>query len=181
MYMPIEVGCVLVRFPEAHRNTFNTPAGYLAYMERGIASGAWWPSEYGVQLSRNFRALKVWMSLKEHGIQKYGRIIKNNVDQVQYLVSLIEAHPQLKLMAPAPLNIACFRFIADGLNEDQLNELNKEILMQLHEKGIAVPSYATLNDQFMIRVCNTNHRTQRTDFDELVEAVVKLGHEILDS
>lgn len=176
MYMPIEVGCTLVRFPEAHRNTFNTPASYLAYMERGMASGAWWPSEYGVQLSRNFRALKVWMSLKEHGIEKYGRVIKQNVDQVQYLVKLVEEHPQLELMASAPLNVACFRFVADGLNDEQLSEINKEILMQLHESGVAGPSYATLDGKFMIRVANTNHRTRSEDFDVLVEEVVRLGN-----
>jgi len=179
MYMPIEVGCVLVRFPEAHRNTFNTPASYLAFMERGLASGEWWPSEYGVQLSRNFRALKVWMSLKEQGIEKYGRLIKQNVDQVQYLVKLVNQHPHLELMAPAPLNVACFRFVADGLNDDQLSDLNKEILMQLHEGGLAAPSYATLDDKFMIRVANTNHRTRSEDFDLLVDEVVRLGKSLL--
>ncbi|HET7375379.1 MAG TPA: aminotransferase class V-fold PLP-dependent enzyme, partial [Anaerolineae bacterium] len=113
MYMPFEVGCVLVRSEEAHRRAFSLTPEYLSHFNRGAASGQpHWFNEYGPQLSRGFRALKVWLSIKEQGIAKYGRLIKQNVDQCQYLTRLIQAAPELELLAPTALNIVCFRFKA---------------------------------------------------------------------
>jgi aromatic-L-amino-acid/L-tryptophan decarboxylase len=179
MYMPIEVGGTLVRNEEAHRRAFSLSPDYLASFERGAAGGPRWFYEYGLQLTRGFRALKVWLSLKEHGIEKYGRVIKQNVDQCRYLADLIDRTPQLERLAPAPLNIACFRFKAEGLDEPALNQLNRELLMRLHEQGIAVPTYTMLAGKFAIRVAHTNHRTRYEDFDLLVREVVRLGKEIL--
>jgi aromatic-L-amino-acid decarboxylase len=179
MYMPFEVGCTLVRSETAHRRAFSLTPEYLTHFERGAAGGSRWFNEYGLQLTRGFRALKVWLSLKEHGSAKYGRLIKQNVDQCRYLVNLIEATPELELMAPAPLNIVCFRYKAAGLDADALNRLNQEIMFELHEQGIAVPTYTTLDGQFALRVAHTNQRTRREDFDVLVREVVRLGKEIL--
>ena len=178
MYMPIEVGCTLVRSEAAHRNAFALTPEYLAHFERGPAGGERWFSEYGLQLTRGFRALKVWLSIKEHGMAKYGRLIKQNVDQAHYLAELIDRTPELELLAPAPLNLVCFRYKANGLDDTQLNQLNRELLMRLHEQGIAVPTYTNLNGKFAIRVAHTNHRTQRADFDVLVREVVRLGREL---
>jgi glutamate/tyrosine decarboxylase-like PLP-dependent enzyme len=180
MYMPIEVGCTLVRSEEAHRRAFSVTPEYLSHFERGAAGGSRWFNEYGLQLTRGFRALKVWLSIKEHGIEKYGRVIKQNVDQCHYLVELIEAAPELELMAPAPLNIVCFRYRADGLDDEALNRINQAIMFELHEQGIAVPTYTTLDGKFAIRVAHTNHRTRRADFDLLAREVVRLGQEILN-
>ena len=177
MYMPFEAGCVLVRDKEAHRLAFTLTPEYLAYHERGAAGGSHWFNEYGPQLTRGFRALKVWLSIKEHGIAKYGRLIKQNVDQCQYLTKLVEESPDLELLAPTSLNIVCFRYKVLGLSEEKLNDLNRTIMMELHEQGIAVPTYTTLNGKFAIRVAHTNHRTRREDFDVLVREVVRLGME----
>ena len=116
MYIPYEAGCVLVANREAHRRAFAEHTDYLARARGGLAGGTHWFSDYGIQLSRGFRALKVWMSFKEHGIHKYGRMVDQNIAQAQYLVRLIEQSPQLELLAPAPLNIVCFRYKAAGLN-----------------------------------------------------------------
>ncbi len=177
MYMPIEVGCTLVRSEEAHRRAFSLTPEYLSHFERGAAGGSRWFNDYGLQLTRSFRALKVWLSLKEHGIEKYGRVIQQNVDQCRYLVGLIEAAPELELLAPAPLNIVCFRYTAPGFDEAALNRLNQEIMFELHEQGLAVPSYTLLDGRFAIRVAHTNHRTRYADFDLLVREVVRLGQE----
>ncbi len=179
MYMPIEVGCTLVRNEEAHRRTFSLTPDYLSHFERGVAGGSRWFNEYGLQLTRGFRALKVWLSIKEHGIARYGRAIQQNVDQAHYLAELIDRTPELERLAPAPLNIVCFRYKADGLDEAALNALNQEVLMRLHEQGIAVPTYTMLDGRFAIRVAHTNHRTRREDFDVLVREVVRLGDELL--
>ena len=86
MYMQFEAGCVLVRDEAAHRGTFSLTPEYLdSHGERGIAAGSHWPNEYGVQLTRNFRALKIWMSIREHGVEKYGRLISQNAQQARYL------------------------------------------------------------------------------------------------
>jgi aromatic-L-amino-acid/L-tryptophan decarboxylase len=178
MYMPIEVGCTLVRSEEAHRHAFSVTPEYLSHFERGVAGGTRWFNEYGLQLTRGFRALKVWLSIKEHGIDKYGRLIKQNVDQCRYLVELIESTPELELMAPAPLNIVCFRYRAAGLDDNTLDQLNQQIMFELHEQGIAAPTYTTLNGKFAIRVAHTNHRTRREDFEVLVREAVRIGNEL---
>ena len=78
----------------------------------------------------------------------------------------------------APLNIVCFRYKAGGLNVAELNQLNQELLVRLHESDIAAPSYTTLNGNYALRVANTNQRSRREDFDLLVEAVLRLGHQL---
>ena len=175
MYMPIEVGGVLVRERPDHYNAFATRASYLMSHDRGAASGYWF-SDYGIQLSRNFRALKVWMSLREHGVEKYGQLIAQNVAQSAYLAQLVDAAPELERLAPAPMNIVCFRYVVPGMDDTALNEFNKEVLMRLHETGIALPTYGMLNGRYVIRAANVNHRSRREDFEILVEAVVTLGN-----
>jgi len=181
MYMPFEVGCALVRHPEEHRRTFTVPADYLVHAERGAASGSTWLSDYGLQLSRGFRALKVWMSLKEHGIHKYARLIEQNVDQARYLAERVEANPELELLAPVPLNIVCFRFVAPRLSDERLNALNEEVLFQLQESGVAVPSSTRIDGRYALRVAIVNHRSRREDFDLLVREVLDRGRRLAAS
>ena len=179
MYMPFEVGCALVKHEEAHRRAFSLTPDYLVHAERGMASGEVWLSDYGVQLSRGFRALKVWMSMKEHGILKYGRMVKQNVEQANYLAELVDAAPELERLAPAPLNIVCFRFISEGMSEEAVNDFNRELLIRLQESGSAAPSYTTLNGKYAIRAAITNHRSRREDFDLLIQEVIRIGNEML--
>ncbi len=180
MYIPYEAGCTLVRSAEAHRRAFSLTPDYLAHGERGLAAGSLWFSDYGIQLSRGFRALKVWMSFKAYGIEKYGRLIRQNVAQARYLAALVDAAPELERLAPVPLNIVCFRFRADGLDEAALKRLNDEILIRLHESGVAAPSSTMLNGKFAIRVAIANHRSRREDFDLLVREVIRLGRELIE-
>ncbi|MBI5029969.1 MAG: aminotransferase class V-fold PLP-dependent enzyme [Chloroflexi bacterium] len=179
MSMPMEVGCALVRDAAAHHDAFSLTPAYLSHGTRGLAAGSHWFSDYGIQLSRGFRALKVWMSLKEHGVKKFGRVIQQNIDQAQYLAKLVNDAPELELLAPVPLNIVCFRFKANGMDDQALNELNAELLIRLHESGIAAPSYTELDGKYALRVANVNHRSRREDFDLLVETVRRLGNELL--
>jgi glutamate/tyrosine decarboxylase-like PLP-dependent enzyme len=175
MYLPYEVGCTLVRDPEAHRRAFALTPDYLEHTNRGIGGSDVWFSDYGVQLSRGFRALKVWMSVKEHGIEKFGRLIRQNVEQARYLESLIRAEPDLELIAPAALNIVCFRYRGSFTAADDTDALNKELLLRLHEGGVAAPSYTVIERKYALRVCITNHRSRRDDFDLLVREVLRLG------
>ena len=175
LYMPYEVGCTLVRDQKAHRATFNVTPAYLASFDRGIAAGGFPFAERGVQLSRGFRALKVWMSFKTHGVDAFAQLIHQNVRQAHYLAGLVTKHPRLELLAPAPLNVVCFRFVVPGADDTKLNALNTEILLRIQESGLAIPSQTVLHGKFAIRVAITNHRSRREDFDLLVKAVVETG------
>jgi len=179
MHIPFEAGCAIVRSEKAHRSTFSLTPEYLAHETRGLAAGHLWFSEYGLQLSRQFRALKVWMSIKEHGLNRFGRMIARNVDQAHYVGGLVESEPSLELMAPIGMDIVCFRFNPGGLDEEALNALNKEILMQLHEQGIAAPSYTTLQDRYCFRIAIANHRSRQEDFDLLAREVMRIGQELV--
>jgi aromatic-L-amino-acid decarboxylase len=181
MYMPYEIGCVLVRREKDHRNAFSLTPAYLSHGEggRGMAGGDLpWFSDYGYQLSRGFRALKAWMSLKEHGIRKYGRLIQQNIDQARYLATLIDAAPELELAAPVTLNVVCFRYVRPGVNDAGLDALNKQILVEIQEQGIAAPSGTVIGGRYVLHVAHTNHRSQREDFDVLVREVIRIGRDL---
>ena len=175
MYVPFEAGCTLVRDADAHRRAFALRPDYLTHAERGLAAGNLWFSDYGLQLTRGFRALKVWMSLKEHGLDKYARLVRQNIDQARYLAEQIREAPDLELLAPVPLNIVCFRYVTPRWDDAGLDALNQELLIQLHEQGIAVPSNLTLGGRFALRVAITNQRSRREDFELLVHEVRRIG------
>ncbi len=177
LYMPIEAGCVLVRSGEWQRRPFSPPAAYLSRFERGVASGPYNFSTLGPQLTRGFRALKVWMSMHAHGTAVYARLVEQNVQQARYLEERVNSEPRLELLAPVPLNVVCFRY--RGANDDgQLNALNQELLVRLQESGRVVPSSTVLEGRFALRVAFTNHRTRLADIDELVAASLEIGASI---
>jgi glutamate/tyrosine decarboxylase-like PLP-dependent enzyme len=175
MYMPYEVGCVLVRHPEAHRDTFSLTPGYLTHATRGTAAGDVWFSELGPQLSRGFRALKVWMNIKAYGLDTFAALIAGNIEQARYLGTLVQKTPELELLAPVSLNIVCYRYVVPGWSDEQLNALNAELLIRLQESGVAVPSNAMIDGRYALRVANTNYRSTREDFEVLVRESVRQG------
>ena len=97
---------------------------------------------------------------------------------MQYLKALVLSNPKLELLAPAPMNILCFRYTMPSANDETLNKLNKELLLRLHESGVAVPSYTVLHGKYALRVANTNHRSRRADFDLLINKVIELGNDL---
>ena len=179
MYLPFEVGCVLVRDAEAHVRTFAAKQNYFGDGERGVIGGGLPFADRGIELTRNFRALKVWMSLKAHGIAKYARLIEQNVAQAGYLAELIAREPAMELLAPVALNVVCFRLRPRGVAEAELNALNKEVLLRVQESGVAVPSSTVLQGKFAMRVAITNHRSRRPDFDVLVGTVREIGGKVV--
>jgi glutamate/tyrosine decarboxylase-like PLP-dependent enzyme len=179
VYLPFEAACTLVRDAEAHYRTFTLTPDYLKHEERGLAAGDRWFSDYGPQLTRGFRALKVWMAFKTYGMQKIGRVIGQNIAQAQYLADLVERAPELQLVAPAPLNVVCFRYNAPGMSEEELEALNREILVRLHETGVAVPSGTMVRGRYALRCAITNHRTRFEDLDMLVANAVRLGQSLV--
>jgi glutamate/tyrosine decarboxylase-like PLP-dependent enzyme len=178
MYMQFEIGCILVRHPEQHKQAFFLRPDYLARVEggRGMTGGDLpWLTDYGYQLSRSFRALKAWMSLKEHGAAKYSRLIQQNIDQARYLAQLVDSHEALQLLAPVSLNVVCFRYLREGLDDAELDALNQAILVELQEGGLAVLSGTRIHGSYALHMAHTNHRSRYEDFDLLVAEVVRLG------
>lgn len=181
MHVTYDAGFVLVRREDLHREAFSLRREYLTAQPRGLAAGNPWFCEYGPELSRGFRALKVWFHLKEHGIRRIAEKVEDNCDQARYLSELVDAHPDLELSTPVTLNICCFRFLAPDLSDEAHDDLNAEIVMDLQVDGVAAPSTTRLGGRLAIRVNITNHRTQVGDLDMLVNAVVRLGKIRLNS
>ena len=176
--LPFECACVFVRDPEVHRATFAAPASYLAAATRGVIAGGLPFADRGLDLTRGFKALKAWMSLKADGVDKLVRLVEQNVAQTRHLVARVGAEPELELLAPAPLNIACIRYAPEGVPEPALNAINQEILLRLQETGVAVPSSTILDGRFAIRVANVNHRARQADIDILLDAILRIGADV---
>ncbi len=175
LHVQYDAGCVLVRRGELHRAAFTLQAGYLERAQRGLAGGEPWPCDLGPELSRGFRALKVWFTLKEHGTRRLGAAIADNCRQAVHLATRVLEQPQLQLMAPVALNIVCFRLRAPGLDPQAADRLNGEVVADLQESGIAAPSTVRLPGGLAIRVNLTNHRTTDADLDLLLEAAIACG------
>ncbi|MBR0995592.1 aspartate aminotransferase family protein [Bradyrhizobium japonicum] len=166
--VPYDAGFLLVRDGDQHRQAFAQPAAYLRREARGLAAGAIWPCDLGPDLSRGFRALKTWFTLKTFGIDRLGATITRSCALAKYLEARVLAEPRLELLAPVNLNIVCFRYHAD-------DAVNREIVADIHESGIAAPSSTTLDGRFAIRAAIVNHRTEEADIDALLGAVLEFG------
>lgn len=176
MYLPFEVACVLVRDGDAHRATFAQRASYLAAFERGVIAGGLPFADLGVELTRSFKALKVWLSLKAHGVRYFTALIEQNVAQARWLADRVDAEPELERTAPVPLNIVCFRYRAAA---ERVDALNTELLLRLQETGVAVPSSTVIDGGLCLRVCIVNHRTRREDLEALVVGVLEIGRDLV--
>ncbi|WP_377505051.1 pyridoxal phosphate-dependent decarboxylase family protein [Octadecabacter sp. R77987] len=180
LHTPFEAGCVLVRDAQRHFETFEMHGEYLQLQTRGLIAGKFL-ADYGFELSRGFKALKIWMSLKENGFEKLGRLIDQNIAQAQYLETLVRADPRLELVAPVDLNIVCFRFVDGITDEAALKALNTEIMLQVQEAGIAVPSDTTVSGKHCLRVAINNHRTRNDDLDLFLSEVLRIANGLVDS
>lgn len=178
LHAPFEVGCAIIKNKQDHFNSFATSAEYLEGTKRGIPA-AKWLHNYSMQISRGFRALKVWMSIQEHGIEKFGRLIDQNIEQAIYLTKLIHHNDKLELTAPTKINIVSFRYLPKSKLEEDIKETNIEIMLRLQETGIAAISDTTVQGKHCLRVAICNHRTQISDLDIFVKELIHLG-ETLD-
>ena len=175
LHTPFEAGAVLIKDAEAHFSTFEMHGAYLQLQERGMIAGKFL-ADYGLELSRGFRALKIWMAFKEQGAAKFGRLIAQDIAHARYMARQIEEHPRLELVAPVDLNIVCFRHVAP--DEDAARGLNTEIMLRLQERGLAVPSDTTVQGKHGLRCAFNNHRTRREDIDGFLADVLRVAEEI---
>jgi glutamate/tyrosine decarboxylase-like PLP-dependent enzyme len=172
-HVPYDAGFLLVRDPAMHRATFAAPAAYLSRLPRGLAAGEDWPCDYGPDLSRGFRALKVWMTFQTLGADAIGQAIEANCAAAKRLAGRIEASRVFELAAPVPLNIVCFslRGEVDGAR-------NRELVMRLQERGLAAPSTTRLGGREVIRAAIFNHRTSFADIDAFLDDATGVAVEL---
>ncbi|MGD0024862.1 MAG: pyridoxal-dependent decarboxylase [Xanthobacteraceae bacterium] len=177
LHVPYDAGCLLVRDEAALLATFAGRAPYLA-TDEGLAGGDIWPCDLGVELSRGFRALKVWFTIQEHGTLALGEAIERNCAQARDLAARIASRPMLRLMAPVPLQIVCCRYEPPGMDETAVDALNAKLVSTLQRRGIAAPSTCRIKDRLCIRICITNHRTSDGDLATAVQAIDTIGSEL---
>ena len=168
---PYDAGFILVRDGVLHRKTFAASPPYLRKELRGLAAGAPWPCDYGPDLSRGFRALKVWFTFQVYGAAALGSAVSRTCALARYLESRIAETPELELLAPVELNFVCFRYRADDAQR-----LNPRIVIELQESGLVAPSTTIIDGRLAIRAAIVNHRTSEREIDLLVEKTVALGH-----
>ena len=171
---PYDAGFILMRDEARHRAAFASSAAYLERNARGLAAGAPWPCDFGPDLSRGFRALKVWFALKAYGAEAMGEAIARTCRLARALGSRVDAERELERMAPVPLNIVCFRYRGP-------DALNAEIVLRLQESGVAAPSTTQLDGRLAIRCAIVNHRTRSEDVTILLDEVLRLGRALTAS
>jgi glutamate/tyrosine decarboxylase-like PLP-dependent enzyme len=177
-HAPYDAGCILVRDGAHQRAAFAVEPPYLARFDRGAAGGAPWFSDFGPDLSRGFRALKVWFTWREHGSGGLGQAMLENCRQAEALGAAVDAAEELERLAPVSLNIVCFRFRRAGMTDEALNHLNKELVVDTQVSGIAVPSTTVIDGRLAIRVNLTNHRTTMDDLHRMLAFVRSRGAEL---
>ncbi|HEX4136666.1 MAG TPA: pyridoxal-dependent decarboxylase [Bryobacteraceae bacterium] len=178
--VPYDAGFILVRDGVLHRKAFASSAGYLrsGYLRReesGLAGGSVWPCDFGPDLSRGFRALKTWFTLKVYGIDALGATIAGTCRLARYLESRIQESPDLELLAPVELNIVCFRYRVRDCDADRVNA---RIVADLQNDGRTAPSTAIIEGHPAIRAAIVNHRTSEEEIDTLIESVIASGRAI---
>jgi glutamate/tyrosine decarboxylase-like PLP-dependent enzyme len=174
MYLPYEIACVLVRDRVAHEAAFSVTPSYLTDEGRGVIAGGLPFADRGVELTRNFKALKVWLSLKAEGADKFARVIEQNVEQARRFAKRIVEVPDVVLSAPVSLNIVCFRVAPPAMSLDEQDTLNKELLLRIQETGLAIPSGSKIGGRYVIRVACSNHRSRWEDFELLATGIERL-------
>jgi len=172
-HAPYDAGFLLVRDAAQHKATFAAPAAYLSRVPRGLAAGEDWPCDYGPDLSRGFRALKVWLTFQTLGADAIAAAIEANCAAARRLAERIAASNVFELAAPVPLNIVCFSLTGEGGGAR-----NRELVMRLQERGLAAPSTTRLAGREVIRAAIFNHRTSLSDIDAFFEDAAAVAAEL---
>jgi glutamate/tyrosine decarboxylase-like PLP-dependent enzyme len=169
LYQPLDCSVLLYRNPEAARAAFSFSAEYVKTSSDDPVEGFAF-FDQTIELSRRFRALKVWLSLRYHGLGAFRAAIAENLTQAQTLAHLIESEASLDLLAPVELSAVCFRWVQG--DPRTLNERNELILRRVNERGRVWLSNASIHGEVGLRACITNHRTTDEDIRVVVDEVM---------
>jgi aromatic-L-amino-acid decarboxylase len=178
LYQPLDCGCLLYRSSDAAQKAFAHTGDYARSLNADpVEAFAFF--EESLELSRRFRALKLWLSLRYHGIAAFRESIRKDLRQAQRLADAVERTPQLELLAPVELSAVCFRHLGNGkLSEEELNRFNLALLQRVVGRGRVYLSNASLRTKFCLRVCIVNHRTKDADVDSVISEVLAAATEV---
>jgi aromatic-L-amino-acid/L-tryptophan decarboxylase len=178
LYSPLEAGCTLIKNPQHLLDTYSSHPEYYNFSNNQgeIAQNFY---EYGLQNSRGFRALKVWLALQQVGRSGYVKLISEDIELSEMLFELAKQHPELEAVSQN-LSITTFRYnpLVNTTNNDYLNRLNENLLNALQTGGEVFLSNAIVNEQYCLRACIVNFRTSQKDIKEIIDIVVKEGRKI---
>src|SRR5580704_4212167 len=177
LYQPIDCGCLLYRDASAAQRAFSYSGDYVRALNNDPIESFTFFDE-SIELSRRFRALKLWFSLRYHGLAAFRKSIENDLQHAQRLGASIEATADLQLMAPIELSAVCFRYVGGRHTESDLDRLNSEILRCVVKRGNVYLSNATLQSRFCLRACIVNHRTTNSDIDRVATEVLAVAKEV---
>ena len=177
LYAPLDVGCLLVRNAATLRRAFAEGAGYIDVVaDRDMSAFAYW--DHSPELSRRFRALKIWFLLRIHGARAIQAAIDGNIAVAQHLAAAIDASGDFERVAPAPLSIVCFRYRGGDRapeSPEQIDALNKALMVEVQRDGESYVSNAIINGRFALRACIVNFRTQPADADRLLASIRRVA------
>ena len=179
LYQPLDCGCLLYRMQARAQRAFSHTGDYAQSYFAGTLENLQFFDE-SMELSRRFRALKLWLSLRYHGLANFREAIRNDLELAAYFAGRVDAESELERLAPAPLSAVCFRYVPShaALPDEKLDALNREILPRVVRRGRVFLSNATINGRFALRVCIVNHRSRRADLDEVVSEILAVGREL---
>lgn len=179
LFQPLDCGCLLYRDPEIARTTFTYTGAYAKQLSADPIEGFAFFEE-SMELSRRFRGLKLWLSLRYHGMQAFREAIRLNLQQAQRLATAIKAHPELELLAPVELSAVCFRHVVSANSSEQArNDFNLALLKKIVSRGRVYLSNAELKGKFCLRACIVNHLTTNADIDAILPEVVAAASELV--
>jgi glutamate/tyrosine decarboxylase-like PLP-dependent enzyme len=176
LFAPVDAGCLLVRDAAALQRAFSTGAGYIDVIaDRDMSEFVYW--DHGPELSRRFRALKIWLLLKVHGVRAIQDAIDGTITVARHLSHIVTESADFELMAPAPLSIVCFRYRGRGgnLGGPAINDFNKRLMVEVQRDGDSYLSNATINGRFALRACIVNFRTTAADVERLLETIRRVA------
>ena len=178
LYVPVDCGALLLRSPNAAPKAFGAAdAAYVRILtDEVVESFAFW--DHGLELSRRFRALKLWMTLRYYGARRLAAAIAQDIAMAEHMAARVRASDDLELLAEPSLSICCFRHAPPGMANTALDEHNKRLLAALHRDGRAYLSNAVVDGRFALRACITNFRTTRGDIDRTLTLVRELGDRV---
>ncbi|HZN07010.1 MAG TPA: pyridoxal-dependent decarboxylase [Pyrinomonadaceae bacterium] len=173
LYVPVDAGCLLFRDPRPVKSSFNTEDADYIKVHGHIDDEAFAFWDYGVELSRRFRALKVWLTLSYYGARRIAEAVSGDVSLAAYLGELVSAADDFELLAPVELSICCFRYVPPGTKTTnaEIDRLNERIMGRVQTGGRAYVSNATVNGRFALRACITNFRTTKFDIEETIKTI----------
>ena len=178
LYQPLDCGCLLYRSSDAAQRTFAHSGEYARSLTADPIEGFVFFEE-SLELSRRFRALKLWLSLRYHGLAAFRESIAKDLAQARRLANAIKREPALELLAPVELSAVCFRYRgADNQSNEELNSFNMALLKRVVQRGRVYLSNALLRGKFSLRACIVNHRTKDSDVDSVIPEVLAAAQEV---